>query len=169
MPDLLISRHGVMFFGDPVAAFAHLRGQARPEASLVFSCFRSPAENPWMSQLAAMLPRDDGAAPPDPRAPGPFAFADPAYVEGILADAGWTGIAIQPVDYSYVAGAGDDPVADAMAFLTRIGPASTALDALAEPERTQVRARMATWLEAACEGGVVAFPAAAWFVAAHGG
>src|SRR5687768_6697906 len=33
-PDLLVSRHGVMFFADPVAAFAHLARIATPEACL---------------------------------------------------------------------------------------------------------------------------------------
>src|SRR5690606_32551346 len=39
-PDLLVSRHGVMFFGDPVAAFTNLCDVAAPGASLLFSCFR---------------------------------------------------------------------------------------------------------------------------------
>ena len=40
--DLIVSRHGVMFFDDPVAAFAHLRTLAGADARLVFSCFRAP-------------------------------------------------------------------------------------------------------------------------------
>jgi ubiquinone/menaquinone biosynthesis C-methylase UbiE len=35
--DLLASRFGVMFFGDPTAAFANLRRAARPGARLVFA------------------------------------------------------------------------------------------------------------------------------------
>ena len=168
-PDLLISRHGVMFFDDPVAAFVHLRGEAQPGAAMVFSCFRAPSENPWMSQIAALLPKDENAPPPDPHAPGPFAFADSARVEAILAEAGWSGIAFQPVDYTYFAGAGEDPVADAMAFLGRIGPAASALNALEEPEKGKVVARMRAWLEANCRDGVVSFPAAAWLVSARSG
>lgn len=168
-PDLLVSRHGVMFFDEPVAAFGHLCGQARPGASLLFSCFRTPLENPWMTELAAVLPKDESASPPDPLAPGPFAFADPAYVEDILSEAGWGGVTFDPVDYAYVAGAGDDPVADAMAFFSRIGPAAAALHELEEPERGRVKARMREWLDAHRSDTAVAFPAGAWFVSARNG
>ena len=50
-PDLLVSRHGVMFFADPAPAFAALRKACRPGATLVFSCFRDRADNPWASDL----------------------------------------------------------------------------------------------------------------------
>ncbi|MGL4312895.1 MAG: class I SAM-dependent methyltransferase, partial [Sphingomonas sp.] len=81
--DGYISRHGVMFFGDPVAAFTALRASAAPGAPLLFSCFRSIASNPWASELAAAS--SGGAAPvTDSTDPGPFAFADAEYVERIL-------------------------------------------------------------------------------------
>jgi SAM-dependent methyltransferase len=86
-PDLLVSRHGVMFFDDPVAAFAHLAELAAAGAGLMFSCFRAPSENPFFTEVGRLLP--DTGAPVDPRAPGPFAFADRGYVEDLLAQAGW--------------------------------------------------------------------------------
>ena len=67
------------------------------------------------------------------------------------------------------AGASDDPVADAMAFFSRIGPAAAALHELAGPERDRVKARIREWLEAHRSGGTVAFPAGAWFVSARHG
>ena len=48
--------------------------------------------------LAAARPLLPPMAPPDPLAPGPFAFADPERVRGLLAAAGFTAIAIQPFD-----------------------------------------------------------------------
>jgi hypothetical protein len=45
---LLVSNFGVMFFGDPVAAFAHIRSAARLGARMVFVSWRPVAENPWM-------------------------------------------------------------------------------------------------------------------------
>ncbi|HYC81258.1 MAG TPA: class I SAM-dependent methyltransferase, partial [Solirubrobacterales bacterium] len=123
-PDLLVSRHGVMFFDRPVAAFAHLAGLAAPGAGLLFSCFRAPAENPFFTEVGRLLPQAEPAA--DPHAPGPFAFADAARVAAILADAGWTGVACEPFDLAMVAGAGEDPVADAVAYFSRIGPAARA-------------------------------------------
>ena len=45
--DLLISRHGVMFFADPPGVFGHLARHAAPDARMVFSCFRARHENLW--------------------------------------------------------------------------------------------------------------------------
>src|SRR5512135_883468 len=38
--DLLVSNFGVMFFGDPVVAFAHMRRAANPGARMAFVCWR---------------------------------------------------------------------------------------------------------------------------------
>ncbi|MDE2596826.1 MAG: methyltransferase domain-containing protein [Sphingomonadales bacterium] len=165
-PDLLVSRHGVMFFDDPVAAFTHLRDIAVPGAQMVFSCFRAARDNPWMGGMANLL-----GLPPvaDPHAPGPFAFADPQRVEGILGDAGWRNIDLEPVDFAYVAGMGEDPVADAQVMFSRIGPAAPLLRELPDDRRAAVLARMAEWLATNRSGNLVAFPAAAWIVTARNG
>jgi SAM-dependent methyltransferase len=38
--DAVISRFGVMFFADPVAAFANIRSATRPAGRLVFACWQ---------------------------------------------------------------------------------------------------------------------------------
>jgi len=166
-PDLLVSRHGVMFFADPVAAFAHLREVAAPGASLLFSCFRDRRLNPWASELAAILP-PEFAAPSDPVAPGPFAFAEDARVFAILAGAGWQGIRFEPVDFTYVVGVGADPVGDAVAFLSSIGPAAAAIEAMrGTPAEPVFHQRLLSWLENHAAPGMIALPAAAWIVTAR--
>ena len=167
-PDLIVSRHGVMFFADPVAAFAHLNAIARPDGRLLFSCFRSPRDNPWAHEIAALVPGDNGA-PADPRAPGPFAFADPEYVTGILEQAGWSHVDPQPLDFAYVAGAGADAVEDAASYLQSIGPAARAAAALAPGERARFATRLRSYLAANERDGIVAMPAAAWIVEARAG
>jgi len=163
VPDLLVSRHGVMFFDDPPAAFRHLREISDPDAQLVFSCFRHSRDNRWASDMIDML----GLPAGDPRAPGPFAFADPQYVEGILTEAGWGRIDFEPVDFAWIGGMGEDPVADAMHFFTRIGPAAAALRVLQGEAREAMLARVREWLEANQRGDMVAFGAAAWIVTAN--
>lgn len=160
-PDLLFSRHGVMFFDDPVAAFRNLLRQARSGARLVFSCFRSPRENPWASGIGALLP---GGPPQSPPAgtPGPFAFADAELVHDILARAGWIDAAAEPVDFAYVAGAGPDPVRDALSFFQRIGPAARMIQTLEGEERAGFVACLEKFCADHETGGVVSFPAAAW-------
>ncbi len=160
-PDKLISRHGVMFFDAPRDAFSHLREIAAPGGELVFSCFRSPKLNPWASEMASLLKLPPN---PDPRAPGPFAFADADHVRSILTDAGWQDVELAETDFAYVAGVGDDPVADALDFFSRIGPAAPALRALEGEERERAHRWIREWLEQHRSGNLVAFAGAAWIV-----
>lgn len=163
-PDLLISRHGVMFFANPAAAFAHLRAEAAPGAALRFSCFRSRADNGWVSALSSALPRPPDT--PEPGAPGPFAFADPARVEAILTGAGWREVAFEAIDYPMIAGGGADAVDDALAYFQRIGPAARAIAELPEHERLPAIKRTRTVLARHFADGRVSLPAAAWIVTA---
>ena len=163
-PDLLVSRHGVMFFDVPVMAFANLHALAAPGARMIFSCFRSVKLNPWAADLAALL---DLAALGEGTAPGPFAFADEAHVRGILDNAGWQDVALQPVDFAYVAGAGDDPVEDAMQLFRRIGPAAPPLRALTGANLARAEGWVREWVAEHRSGNLVAFPAAAWIVTAR--
>ena len=163
-PDRLISRHGVMFFPDPVAAFAHLHAISADDAGLFFSSFRSPAENPWASGIASLQP--GGKQPPPPGGPGPFAFADKDRVYAILNAAGWREIEFEPFDYAYIAGYGDDPVEDALEYLSTIGPAARAIAELREMEKAAFIERLRGYLRDHRSGKVVAFPGAAWIVSA---
>jgi ubiquinone/menaquinone biosynthesis C-methylase UbiE len=91
--DVVTSQFGVMFFDNPVAAFANLRSQVVPGGRLAFACWQSLDRNPWCvaPELAAYLPtappRPEGAAPV-----GPFVFGDEARVREILAASGWTSV-----------------------------------------------------------------------------
>src|SRR4249919_2466186 len=82
--DAVVSRFGVMFFDDPVAAFANIRRAARPGAALTFVAWRSPADNPFLTAAArAVAPLLPSMRPAGPTAPGQFAFADGARVRSI--------------------------------------------------------------------------------------
>lgn len=165
--DLLVSRHGVMFFGDPVAAFGAIRAASRPGAKLVFSCFRERGTNPWALLSDALV---GAPAPPPPGyVPGPFAFADRAFVAEVLARSGWTDAAAEPVDYRYVAGQGDDPVADAADFCTRIGPVARTIAEQPADRRPALIDRLKALLVPYATGDTVSFPAAAWIWTATNG
>lgn len=164
-PDLIVSRHGVMFFDDPVAAFSHFAEIAAPGAQLVFSCFRERSENEWASEIPALLP-----VPPAPMpryAPGPFAFAEPDHVRAILASAGWKDAEAEAVDFSFVSGAGEDPVADAIGYFSRIGPAAPLIRDLGEQEKSDLIDRLSQLLCNRLANGTVSFHAAAWIWSAH--
>jgi SAM-dependent methyltransferase len=163
-PDLLISRHGVMFFADPVAAFSHLRQQSAPGAQLRFSCFRARSENEWVTALMSVLPPQP---PADPTAPGPFAFGDRSRVQSILAAAGWHQIEFEALDYGMVVGEGEDALDGGLAYLQRIGPAARAMAELPERESAAAIERLRAMLARHQKNGVVSLPAAAWIVTAR--
>jgi SAM-dependent methyltransferase len=164
-PQLLSSRHGVMFFANPPAAFANLASFAADGAALLFSCFRDRAENPFFTEIGALLP--GSPVPPDPYAPGPFAFAEREHVTAILADAGWSDIAFESFDFAMIAGSGEDPVEDAMGYFTRIGPAAAAMREMDETSRRQTLTAIRSVVEGHRRDGVVALRAACWIVTAR--
>ena len=163
--DLIVSRHGVMFFADAEAAFAHLRSLLAPGGSLLFSCFRARAENDWIAAQRPILARfaPEALDAPEP-AVGPFAFADPARIQAVLTGAGFASPRIEPLDFDFVIGDGAEPVAEAVHYLSRIGPLARLLaDFDPEPKR-QATDEIAKIAAARLEGGRVAFRAAAWIV-----
>lgn len=163
--DAIVSRHGVMFFEEPVAAFAHLRAIMGRRARLVFSCFRTRAENEWAEALRPIVetfaPRML-AGPPPPT--GPFAFADPARIIEILTAAGFAPPRIDPFDFDYVAGDGGDPVAEAIALFRRIGPFAAMLREIDAASAAAAMDALAGVAAAHLARGRIAFRAAAWIV-----
>jgi SAM-dependent methyltransferase len=134
--DLAFSRFGVMFFDNPVAAFANLHGALKPTGRLVFACFRSMAENPWVLEpLKAVQHLLPPSSPPGPEEPGQFAFADPDRVRRILAAAGFHDIAFTRYDPVMQLGG----AAQAAEFSCQIGPIARALIGAPETLRNAVR------------------------------
>lgn len=166
-PDLLVSRHGVMFFDDPAAAFAHLRAAAAPDAGLLFSCFRAWNENPAFADVARLLPVPPPS--PDPDAPGPFAFSDRGRVRDILARAGWTDIEFEPFDLAMIVGAGPDAVEDTIGYFSAIGPAARTLRELDDEPRAAFLDRLRDLARRNLQDGVVALRAGTWIVTAKSG
>ena len=124
--DAVFSRFGVMFFADPVAAFANLRSALAPNGRLAFVCWQARDKNPWMVAPAiAAAQHIPFPAPPPPDAPGPFAFADIDRVRGILERAGFAAIEAEAVNGPLrIAGSSLD---DAVELALAIGPVGAAL------------------------------------------
>jgi ubiquinone/menaquinone biosynthesis C-methylase UbiE len=97
--DRAFSRFGVMFFVDPVAAFANIRRGLKSGGKLSFVCWRERKENAWMDiplQIAIRYVSEPTAS--EPGAPGPTSFANPDRVRRILSDAGYKDIELQSLD-----------------------------------------------------------------------
>jgi SAM-dependent methyltransferase len=164
-PEFLISRHGVMFFDDPIAAFRHIAGFSAPSAGLLFSCFRGPSENEFFTGPGSLLPPP--ATRPDPHTPGPMAFADPDRVRGILQQAGWGAVDFEPVDFAMVVGMGEDALDDAIAYFSSIGPLASAAAGMEPAERAELFERLRAWLAPREVNGLIALGAGAWIVTAR--
>ena len=162
--DLLVSNFGLMFFGDPVAAFAHMRAAARPGARMAFVSWRSLAENPWigvpMEAAAGHLPP---RPKPDPEAPGMFAFADPERLTRILTAAGWTSPRIEGLDadIDIAAGRGLD---EAVVQSTQIGAVNSWLRNQPADIVSAATKSIRAALTPHTDGASVRLPAAVWLV-----
>jgi ubiquinone/menaquinone biosynthesis C-methylase UbiE len=161
--DMISSRFGVMFFTDPVRAFANLRRAARNGAALRFVAFRSAAENPFMTtaeRAAAPLLPNLPARRPD--APGQFAFADRRRVLSILEESGWAEIDIRPIDVACTL-----PEKELMRYASRLGPVGLMLQEADDLTRTQVIETVRAAFGPYVHGPEVRFTAACWMVSAR--
>ncbi|USR37566.1 class I SAM-dependent methyltransferase [Ectopseudomonas hydrolytica] len=160
--DRIVSRFGVMFFGDPVRAFANLRRSAKDGAELCCIAWRSAAENPFMTTAehaaAPLLPQ---LPVRQPGAPGQFAFADRHRVQAILEESGWASIDIRPIDVACVL-----PERDLIRYVSWLGPVGVMLQQADEPTRSEVVATVRAAFEPYVGGAEVRFTAACWWVGA---
>jgi SAM-dependent methyltransferase len=165
--DLVYSRFGVMFFADPVAAFANLRRALAPHGRLVFVCWQALERNPWMAVPMGAAARHVSLPPPSPPgAPGPFAFADPERVARILDQAGFREVSLESVETRLRIGGGGGVDAAARFLLEGVGPTSQALrEASAKDLETVGRAVRAA-LEPYLTPSGVEMGAAAWIATA---
>jgi ubiquinone/menaquinone biosynthesis C-methylase UbiE len=160
--DMVVSRFGVMFFDEPVEAFANLRRAVRAGGRLRFIAWRAPADNPFMTvaeQAAAHLLPDLATRPVG--AQGPFAFADPRRIADVLDASGWKEVEVAPID-----GACTMPEAELAGVFTRLGPVGAAYDQADTALRTQIVEAVRPAFDSFVQAGVVRYTAACWSVSA---
>jgi SAM-dependent methyltransferase len=161
--DAIISRFGVMFFEDPVAAFANLRRAARDDAALRCIVWRSRAENPFMTTAErAAAPLLPALPPRQPDGPGQFAFADAQRVHAILSGSGWADIDIRPLDVVCTF-----PAKELNTYFTRLGPLGAILQETDDRTREQIIATVRAAFDPYVHGAEVRFTAACWMMMAH--
>ena len=160
--DLLTSRFGVMFFGDPDAAFGHLRRAMKPSGRVAFACWRPVAENPWvhvpMAAIAKLVPPMPRPGPEDP---GPFAFGNAERVTRILTAGGFAAPAFEKFDFA-MRFRGDP--ATAAAAVALVGPASRALRDLTEDMRARAVEAIAEAIVPYAVEGEIRLGGAVWLV-----
>lgn len=162
--DVAISRYGVMFFPDPVAAFANVRRALSPGGRLAFVCPTDPAGNDWvsatMSALRDILPPTDFGTP---NQPGMFAFSDADRVHEVLA--GYADVRLDRIEAFGEWGSSAEDAAD---FLLTTGPGRHLTASLDESANAKVRDVLVTTMrEHERSDGRVALRATAWLVTAR--
>lgn len=165
--DAAFSRFGVMFFADPSAAFANTRRALRPDGVFAFACWENIFANEWMFVPGSAVVAVTGTLPPmpGPDEPGPFAFADPARVDALLADAGFTQIEITSQADTVML---PEAELEALVSLTRrVGPVREALRTADNDTAARIEDAVRTALLERLEDGVVRLSAAAHIVSAH--
>lgn len=130
--DVLVSRLGMSFFSDTVAALENIAKSLHDGARMAFVSWAGVRDNPWFEipKIAAekRLGQKRLGRPPesDPDEPGPTAFRDPDRVAGMMKRAGLTGIVARPVSIVLTPPNG---VRGAAAASSRVGPAARIMKA----------------------------------------
>jgi len=166
--DLATSRMGVMFFADPAAAFRNIDGALKPGGRLVFACWGPLAENRhWLISYDIAL-RHLGPPAPQPahdHEPSPLAFADPDYIRGVLAAAGFAEITVERAHPTIIGGSPEEEARQAL----MMGPTARLIEGKKPAEAT--RQTIAREIEAAFAGeaisGPIRLPATVFLVAAR--
>lgn len=135
--DAVISRFGVMFFADPVAAFSSLAAATVPGGRLCMAVWGRRDESELFEvpyQTAAATLTEMGLTfDAEPSDGGPYSLSDRSHATELLGSAGWEEVGWAPHDISMPVGGGLSPE-DAGAVSLEFGPAR-----LITPEAPSVR------------------------------
>lgn len=157
-----------MFFDAPVPAFTNLKAMLKPGARIDLAVWANPRDNLWMMEVMGVVRRHVEIPPAVPRAPGPFAFEDLAYLEEVLTGAGFSGMDVLAYEGRQpVGGPGASPVAATDFVLTSMA-AGRMLDEAGPAIHDAARADLVElFTQRHVEGEGVMLQAKAWLVSAH--
>jgi SAM-dependent methyltransferase len=157
--DLAVSRFGVMFFADPVAAFANVRRALSPGGRLAFLCMTALSGTDLGKVFGAMaeyLPQPTG-----PDGSGPTSFADPDRTTAVLTEAGFEDVVCTRVEADQVWGR---DVPDAARFIAGWGPVRHHLGMVDDATAAKAKEALTAALEPFARPDAVRLRGSAWLV-----
>ncbi|WP_042405232.1 class I SAM-dependent methyltransferase [Streptacidiphilus carbonis] len=160
--DVAMSRFGIMFFADPVAAFGNIGRALRPGGRIALLALADPDRVGWVQVFSAL--RAVGPVPDfSVGAPGMFSLADPETFRRTVADAGFeqvgTTLVEAPMDF------GKD-AEDAAGFLMGSGPLRYLVEQAGEDSAAGVRAALTDALRPHQQPDGVLLDGVAWLLTA---
>ncbi len=93
--DAVISRHGLMFVEDPVAAVREAARVLRPGGRYAAMTWGPRQENPWLGLVLDAVGEQFGVPFPPPNIRGPFSLDDAALLTSVLQQGGLDGVEVQ--------------------------------------------------------------------------
>ena len=168
--DCAVSRFGVMFFVDPVRAFANIAQAIVPGGRLAFVCWQRLDRNPWLEVpievVREITGEAIGPAKLAPGAPNPLAFADPLFTESVLEQSGWRDISLRSVEPLLRVG-GDDGINGAVELALNGSSAKALLAKSDADQRAHIVSALTERLSHHVIDGDVCMSSAAWLVTAR--
>lgn len=164
--DVAISRGGVMFFDDPMAAFGNINRALRPAGRLAFV---GPKDNSMSGDFArALAPLWHLMRKHTQRdtAPGPASLGSPDRIAEVLGAAGFTDIASTSITVGMAFG---DNAADAAEFMFAMGPMRFNLAGVAQEDIDRTKAAVIDSLLPYEQADGVRLTAQMWLVHALAG
>ena len=95
--DAVISRHGLMFVEDPVAAVREAARVLRPGGRYAAMTWGPREENPWLGLVLDAVGEQFGVPFPPPNVRGPFSLDNAALLTSVLQDGGLMGVQVETV------------------------------------------------------------------------
>ena len=86
--DAVVSRLGVMFFPDSLAAMREMLRVTKPGGTLALAVWHKSELNPFCYRVSNVLDQHVESPAADPDAPGAFRFAEPGKLAGVMTRAG---------------------------------------------------------------------------------
>lgn len=163
--DLVFSRLGLMFFAEPVAAFANIRRALKPGGRLAALTWGPMEEIPYLFEaLGALRDLFPPLPPTPPNEPGGFALADKARLHAILEASGWRNIRIEKIRPPSFLG---ETLDAAVEQLIAIGPYARAFREADAATQKEARSRLHALLAKYETPSGIAPPSSCWLFGAN--
>jgi SAM-dependent methyltransferase len=160
--DVVVSRMGSMFFGDPHAAFTNLHRALRPGGRLTLLTWQGISDNEWLTEFRAALAVGRQLPTPPPDVPSPFSLADPERVRSVLGAAGFDDLSFQSLHEPINFGPNLDDAFEFVAELT-----DWMRDGLDDVDRQAALDSLRATIASHCGDDGVSYRSATWIIQAR--